>query len=109
MRAGPWLRLCGLAATAAVAAVVASGELGITHRALVLVALPFLVAMVLGAWFAHLRAFGLASGALVLFLAAVASWWSPVHPSRSWDRFRRGRTRWPQFGPWSTATLTGAS
>ena len=40
MRAGPWLRLCGLGATAAVVAVVASGELGITHRALVLVALP---------------------------------------------------------------------
>ena len=78
MRAGPWLRLCGVGATAAVAAVVASGELGITHRALVLVAVPLLVAMVLGSWFAHRRAFGLASGALVLFLAAVASWWSPV-------------------------------
>ena len=78
MRAGPWLRLCGLGATAAVAAVVASGELGIAHRALVLVALPLLVAMVLGAWFAHRRVFGLAIGALVLFLAAVASWWSPV-------------------------------
>ncbi|MGH3101884.1 MAG: heme o synthase, partial [Thermoleophilia bacterium] len=60
------------------AAVSASGELGITHRALVLVALPLLVAMVLGAWFAHRRVLGLASGALILFLAAVASWWSPV-------------------------------
>jgi heme o synthase len=77
VRAGPWLRLCGVGATAAVAAVVASGELGIAHRVLVLVALPLLVAMVLGAWFAHRRVFGLASGALVLFVAAVASWWSP--------------------------------
>ena len=41
-------------------------------------ALPLLVAMVLGAWFAHRRVFWSASGALVLFLAAVASWWSPA-------------------------------
>jgi protoheme IX farnesyltransferase len=80
VRAGPWLRLCAVGATAAVAAVVASGELGITHRALVLVALPLLAAMVLGAWFAHRNAFRFASGALVLFLAAVATWWSqPLH------------------------------
>jgi heme o synthase len=77
MRAGPWLRLCGLGATAAVGLVVASGELGIAHRALVLVALPLLVAVVLGAWFAHRPVFLAAFAALVLFLAAVASWWSP--------------------------------
>ncbi|HEU4943098.1 MAG TPA: heme o synthase [Gaiellaceae bacterium] len=77
MRAGPWLRLCGLGATGAVALVVASGSLGLTHRALVAVALPFLVAMVLGAWLAHRDALGAASAALVLYLAAVASWWSP--------------------------------
>jgi protoheme IX farnesyltransferase len=76
VRAGPWLRLCGLGASAAGVLAVASGELGIAHRALVVVAVPFLVAMVLGAWFAHRDAFVLSGFALVLFLAAVASWWS---------------------------------
>jgi hypothetical protein len=76
MSAGPWLRLCGVGATAAVAAVVASGELGLTHRALVLVALPLLVALVLGAWLAHRQALLAAAGALALFGAAMATWWS---------------------------------
>jgi len=63
-----------------VALVVASGELGIAHRVLVLVAAPLLVATVLGSWFAHRRAFALSASALVLFLAAVASWWfEPLH------------------------------
>jgi protoheme IX farnesyltransferase len=57
---------------------VASGSLGITHRALVGVALPLLVATALGAWLAHRRAFVPAGAALVLFVAAVASWWSPA-------------------------------
>ena len=79
-RSGPWLRLCAIGATAAVSLVVASGELGVTHRALVLVALPLLVAVALGSWLAHRRAFGIAAAALGLFLAAVASWWSaPIH------------------------------
>jgi heme o synthase len=78
VRAGPWLRLCGLGASGAGALVVASGGLGIAHRALVLVALPLLVAMVLGAWFAHREVFALAGSSLLLFLAAVASWWSPT-------------------------------
>jgi protoheme IX farnesyltransferase len=76
MSAGPWLRLCALGASAAVAVVVASGELGIAHRALVVVALPLLVALVLGAWFAHRDALPSAVSALALFLAAVGSWWS---------------------------------
>jgi heme o synthase len=80
VRAGPWLRLCGLGASAAGVLVVASGGLGIAHRALVLVALPLLVAMVLGSWFAHREVFALAGFSLLLFLAAVASWWStPLH------------------------------
>jgi protoheme IX farnesyltransferase len=74
--AGPWLRLCAVGASAAVALVVASGELGIAHRVLVVVALPLLVAMVLGAWLAHRRALVAATAALAFFLAAVASWWS---------------------------------
>jgi protoheme IX farnesyltransferase len=76
MSAGPWLRLCALGASGAGVLAVASGELGIAHRALVVVALPFLVALVIGAWFAHRNAFALASASLVLYLAAVASWWS---------------------------------
>jgi heme o synthase len=76
--AGPWLRLCGIGASAAGVLAVASGELGIAHRVLVVVAVPLLVALVLGAWFAHRQSFALASAALVLFLAAVASWWSPA-------------------------------
>jgi protoheme IX farnesyltransferase len=76
VRAGPWLRLCGIGATVAVVAVVASGELGIAHRTLVLVALPLLVAMVVGSRLAHPSAFWVSSAALALFLGAVASWWS---------------------------------
>jgi heme o synthase len=35
---------------------------------------------VLGSWFAHRRAFGFSAAALLLFVAAVASWWSrPLH------------------------------
>jgi heme o synthase len=75
--AGPWLRLCAVGASVAVALVVASGELGLAHRVLVVIAVPLLAAVVLAAWFAHRQAFALASSALVLFLAAVASWWSP--------------------------------
>jgi protoheme IX farnesyltransferase len=79
-RAGPWLRLCGFGASVAVGLVVASGELGITHRVLVAVALPLLTAVVLGAWFAHREAFWVALAALVLFLAAIGSWWlRPLH------------------------------
>jgi heme o synthase len=78
MRAGPWLRLCGVGASAAGVLAVASGSLGITHRALVGVAVPLLVATVLGTWFAHRRAFAPAGAGLILFLAAVASWWSPT-------------------------------
>jgi protoheme IX farnesyltransferase len=59
-----------------VALVVASGELGLPHRVLVVVALPLLAAVALGAWFAHRRAFPTAASALALFVAAVASWWS---------------------------------
>jgi protoheme IX farnesyltransferase len=75
VKAGPWLRLCGLGASAVGVLAVASGELGIAHHALVVVvAVPLLVAVVLGAWFAHREAFPLAGFAFVLFLAAAASW-----------------------------------
>jgi protoheme IX farnesyltransferase len=72
--------LCGLGASAAVGLVIASGELGIAHRLLVVVAVPLLVAMVLGSWFAHRAAFAWSVAALALFLAAVGSWWwRPLH------------------------------
>ncbi|HET7855678.1 MAG TPA: heme o synthase [Gaiellaceae bacterium] len=77
MRAGPWMRLCGLGATGAVVLVVASGELGLTHRALVVVALPLLVAMAVGSWWAHRAVLRPTSAALVLYLAALATWWAP--------------------------------
>jgi protoheme IX farnesyltransferase len=78
--AGPWLRLCGLGASATGALVIASGELGIAHRALVVVAAPLLVSMVLGSWFAHRETFRWTASALVLFLAAIGSWWyRPLH------------------------------
>ena len=80
VRAGPWLRLCGVGASAAGVLVVVSGELGITHRVLVAVAAPLLVALVLGTWFAHRAVFPLALAALLLFFAAIASWWlRPLH------------------------------
>jgi protoheme IX farnesyltransferase len=80
VRAGPWLRLCGVGASAAGVLVVVSGELGITHRALVGVAAPLLVALVLGTWFAHRAVFPVALAALLLFFAAIASWWlRPLH------------------------------
>ncbi|MGZ8793308.1 MAG: hypothetical protein ACXW0F_01455, partial [Gaiellaceae bacterium] len=78
MRAGPWFRLCGIGATAAVGLVVVSGDPGIAHRALVLVALPLLVALVVGSWLAHRQAFLAACTSLVLFLTAVATWWTPT-------------------------------
>ena len=78
--AGPWLRLCAVGATAAVMLVVASGELGVAHRALAVVALPLLLAVALGAWWAHRGAFVAAAASIVLFLAAMATWWlPPVH------------------------------
>jgi heme o synthase len=80
VRSGPWLRLCGLGASAAGVLVVVSGELGIAHRALVVVALPFLAALVLGAWFAHRQAVVPAGSALLLFLGAIGTWWlRPLH------------------------------
>ena len=82
LRAGPWLRLCGVGASLAGCLVVVSGGLGLTHRVLVVIALPFLVALVLGTRFAHRRGFLPAAVALLLFLAAIASWWArPLHVS----------------------------
>ena len=80
MKSGPWLRLCGVGASGAGVLVVASGELGIAHRALVVVAVPLLGALVLGGWFAHRQVVAASSAALLLFFGAIASWWlRPLH------------------------------
>ena len=73
---GPALRLCGLAATGAAAATVASGSLGIAHRALAIVALPPLVALVVAAWTEHRRLLPWTAAALGSFLLAIATWWA---------------------------------
>ena len=75
LAAGPWLRLCGLGATAAAAATVASGSLGIAHRALAAIALPPLVALAVAAWRAHPRLLPWALASLVSFLVAIGTWW----------------------------------
>jgi len=72
--------LCAVGACAVGALVIASGELGIAHRALALVAAPLLIALVLAAWIAHRRLLVPTSAALALFLGAMATWWSrPLH------------------------------
>src|SRR4051794_30584644 len=79
---GPWLRLTALAAAAALALAVASGELGLAHRVLAGLALPPLVALVIAAWTAYPRLRVPAAAALALFLVALASWWwRPLHVS----------------------------
>jgi protoheme IX farnesyltransferase len=76
MTAGPWLRLCGLTATAAAAATVASGSLGVAHRALAVIAIPPLVALVVAAWTAHRELLPWTAAALGSFLVAIGTWWA---------------------------------
>jgi heme o synthase len=75
---GPWLRLVALAASGATGLAAASGELGLAHRGLVALALPPLVAVCVAAFVSHRRLLVPAGSSLVLFLAATATWWSPV-------------------------------
>jgi protoheme IX farnesyltransferase len=71
---GPWLRLTALAATASTALVVASGQLGLAHRALAAVALPPLAALIVAGWVAHRRLLAPAAASAGLFgLAALAT------------------------------------
>jgi protoheme IX farnesyltransferase len=77
---GAWLRLTALVGALATGLVVASGELGLAHRALVLLALPPLAAVAVAARLAHPRLVAPSWAALALFAAATASWWSrPLH------------------------------
>jgi protoheme IX farnesyltransferase len=73
---GPWLRLCGLTATAAAAATVASGSLGLAHRALAVIALPPLVALVVASWTAYRPLLPWSVAALASFALAIATWWA---------------------------------
>jgi protoheme IX farnesyltransferase len=73
---GPWLRLCGVAASAAAAAAVASGSLGIAHRLLTVIAVPLLAALVVAARLSHPRLLLPSAAALVTFLVAAATWWA---------------------------------
>jgi protoheme IX farnesyltransferase len=76
VRPGPALRLCGLFATAAAVATVASGSIGLAHRTLAIVTVPPLVALVVAAWTAHRRLLPWTLGAFGSFHLAIASWWS---------------------------------
>jgi protoheme IX farnesyltransferase len=76
MRPSPALRLCGIAATAAGAATVASGSLGLAHRALAILAIPPLFALVVAAWTSYRRLRPWALASLASFLFAIATWWA---------------------------------
>jgi heme o synthase len=73
---GPWLRLTAFAGAIATGVAAASGELGLAHRGLVTLAIPLLVAVCVAALVAHRRLVSAAGSALVLFVAATATWWS---------------------------------
>jgi heme o synthase len=75
---GPWLRLTTVTGAAGAGLAAASGPLGLAHRGLVALALPPLVAVAIAALLAHRHLLLPAGSALVLFLAATATWWSPV-------------------------------
>jgi heme o synthase len=73
---GPWLRLCGIAASVTAAAAVASGSLGIAHRLLTVIAVPLLAALMVAARLSHPRLLLPSAAALLAFLAAAAMWWA---------------------------------
>jgi heme o synthase len=75
---GPWLRLCGVAASATAAAAVASGSLGIAHRLLTVIAVPLLAALVIAARLSYPRLLLSSAAALIVFLIAAATWWAGV-------------------------------
>ena len=77
---GPWLRLCAVGAAAATGVAVVSGPLGLTHRALVGIALPLLAAVAIAAWQSYPRLRLASSAAVAAFAGASLTWWAaPVH------------------------------
>jgi protoheme IX farnesyltransferase len=85
MRAGPWLRLTTLAATAGVAVVVATGDWALAHDVAAHATLALLTAVVLAARLVDRRLLGPALVALLLFglagLAALAEAPAALHVS----------------------------
>ena len=74
MTAGPWLRLTTLAATAGVAAVVATGQWGLAHDVTAHVTVALLAAVVLTARIAYPALLAPAAGAFALFgLAGISA------------------------------------
>jgi protoheme IX farnesyltransferase len=71
---GAWLRLAALGAAAVTALVVVSGalHLGLPHKALAILALPLLTAVVVAAATAHRQLLGVSAAALGLFAAESA-------------------------------------
>jgi protoheme IX farnesyltransferase len=78
---GPWLRLTALGGAAGTALVVASGGAHVAHRVLALLVVPPLVTVAVAALVVpHRRLVAPSLAALVLFHAALASWWlRPLH------------------------------
>ena len=77
---GPWLRACAVFAALATGVAAASGPLGLTHRALVGIALPPLVAVALAAWQSHPRLRLASYAAVAAFVGASVTWWfAPLH------------------------------
>jgi protoheme IX farnesyltransferase len=76
----PWLRLTAFGGAVATGLVVASGGLGLAHRALVLIALAPLAAVAVAAVVTRRGLLAPALAAPTLLLAAAATWWArPVH------------------------------
>jgi heme o synthase len=78
---GPWLRLTGLAASAATLLAVVSGAAGLhaAHRLLAALAVPPLVALVVSAWLSYRRLLPAALAALLSFGAAALATQEVVH------------------------------
>jgi protoheme IX farnesyltransferase len=77
---GPWLRLTALGGAAGTALVVASGGAPVTHRVLAALVIPPLVTVAVAALLAHRSLLAPSLAAVLLFHAALATWWlRPLH------------------------------
>ena len=77
---GPWLRACAVFGALATGVAAASGPLGLTHRALVGIALPPLVAVAVAAWQSYPRLRIGSFTAVAAFAGASVTWWlAPLH------------------------------
>jgi heme o synthase len=77
---GPWLHACAVFAAVATGVAAASGPLGLTHGALVAIALPPLVGVAIAAWQSHPRLRLASYAAVAAFVGASVTWWlAPLH------------------------------